>query len=316
MNSEYKSRQGAVHAALFLACMLSAAGPVFAQDAAKPEAVKWRPKDGIYASPGKEFDGECREFGGLVIKLAKKSVGGNEWSCKIDKLTGTAPDAIKLDMTCDDYNLGLSINPNDPNLYERKYKEIMLLKRVNETAISVRKTSNGKFKYPGWRANYCPEEAQRMYLDAEAREKAEAEQKAADEHPWRPQAGVYAMAGADFDNRCLKSGDAIIELAERSISTGADTCSVTFIRNEPNALQLFVTCDTASNTEDVAGNHPEVRPSPVPSRPETVILKKIDDTSVFLQMTKDRKFTDAGAQLSYCGKDAQKIYAQKKAKNE
>ena len=155
---------------------------------------------------------------------------------------------------------------------------------------------------------------QRMYLEAKAKQKAEAEQKAADAHPWRPQAGIYAIPGTNFDDRFLKSGDAIIELAERSISTGADTCNVTFIRNEPNALQMFVTCDTASNARDAVGSHAEARSNPVPSRPETIILKKIDDKAVFLQMTKERKFVDAGGQLSYCGKEAHKIYMQQKTK--
>jgi hypothetical protein len=45
----------------------------------------------------------------------------------------------------------------------------------------VRKTLNGKFKDPDWRASYCPEDAQRMYTEARARDKGEAEQKATEE---------------------------------------------------------------------------------------------------------------------------------------
>jgi hypothetical protein len=45
----------------------------------------------------------------------------------------------------------------------------------------VRKTVNGKFKDPDWRAAFCPEDGQRRYTEAKARDKAEAEQKAAEE---------------------------------------------------------------------------------------------------------------------------------------
>jgi hypothetical protein len=58
---------------------------------------------------------------------------------------------------------------------------------VRETAttggdktILVLRTYEGKFKYPGEKVSYCPEEAQRMYIDARAKDRAEAEQKAAE----------------------------------------------------------------------------------------------------------------------------------------
>jgi hypothetical protein len=289
-------------------------GTASAQDNAKPTTEKWRPKDGLYGDPKRDSEEQCPEASTLTIEFAEKSVNGYEWGCKINKLTDAAPGAIKLDMTCYDYNLAESLYPRDPKAEKKRFKEVMLLKRIDDGTISVRKTLNGKFKYPSWRADYCPEDVQRTYFEEKARDKAQAEQKAADEHPWRPQAGIYAIPGTNFDDRCLKSGDTIIELAERSISTGADTCNVTFIRNEPNALQLFVTCDAASNARDAVGSHAEGRSPPAPSRPETIILKKIDDKTVFLQTTKDRKFVDAGGQLAYCGKEAQKAYEQHKAK--
>ena len=178
MNSKRKRRYFYALTASALTCLLGATTLSLAQDGAKPPE-KWRPKDGTYAGPGKDFDSHCGEFGDVIVELAEKKVSGNEWSCDVTKLSDTAAGAIRLDMSCDDYNLGLAIN--DPNPYDRKFKEIMLLKKLDETAIIVRKTSNGKFAYPRWRASYCPEEAQRMYTEAKARDKAEAEQKAAKE---------------------------------------------------------------------------------------------------------------------------------------
>jgi len=70
---------------------------------------------------------------------------------------------------------------------------------------------------------------------------AEAEQKATKErtmlNPWRPRDGIYATPGTNFEDRCLKASDAIIEFSERSISRGTDKCSMTFIRDEPNAIK-------------------------------------------------------------------------------
>jgi hypothetical protein len=174
--------------ALVLACQLSQAVPAFAEESINPAVEKWRPKDGLYASPGKDFDSQCGEFGDVIVELAEKSISGSEWSCKITRLTDTAPGDIRLDLTCDDYNLALFINEHDPNAYERKFSEIMLLKKINEKTIFVRKTLNGKFKDPRWQASYCPEETQRLYTEAKAKNKAEAEQKAADEQS-RPKPG-------------------------------------------------------------------------------------------------------------------------------
>jgi hypothetical protein len=158
---------------------LGLGAPAFAQDAIKPAIEKWRPKDGTYAAPGKDFNNQCGEFGDVIIELTEKRIAGNEWSCHVTKLSDAAPGAIRLEMSCDDYNLGLAIN--DPKPYDRKFKEVMLLKKLDDMTILVRKTSNGKFAYPRWRASYCPEDAQRMYIEVKAKDKAEAEQKAAEE---------------------------------------------------------------------------------------------------------------------------------------
>lgn len=213
-------------------------------------------------------------------------------------------------MTCYDYNLALFINSRDPNAYERKFKEIMLLRRIDGKSVFVRKTLNGNFKDPDWRASYCPEDAQRMHTEAMARGKAEAEQKAVEERlkltPWRAQDGVYATSGTNFEDRCLKASDAIIELAERSIFSGTDKCSVSFIRDEPNAVQLFAACSREPNAQGSEGR------AALPSL-ETITLKKIDRKTVFLQKSKDGNFVDSGKQLSYCGREAQRTHAQQRS---
>jgi hypothetical protein len=295
----------------------SAGTSTFAQGISKPATEKWRPKEGTYAEPGANFSLRCGEGGDVIVELKDNSISGNEWSCKVTRLTDTAPGAIRLGMVCYDYNLAESINSKDPNPEERKFKEIMLLRKIDEKSMFVRRTVNGKFKDPDWRAFYCPDEAQRMYIEAVASNKAEAEQKAVEErlrlNPWCPQDGVYATSGTNFEDRCLKANDAIIELAERSISSGTDKCSVTFIRDEQNAIRMFAICSREPNAQGATGRTGEGGSILAPTSSETIILKKIDDNTVLLQKSKNGDFIDSGKQLSYCGQDVQRMHAQQKA---
>jgi len=140
-----------VQATFALAYLLSA--PTFAQENAKPTTEKWRPKDGTYVGPGHDYD-SCLDFGDLIVEFAEKRIGGNEYECKISKLTDTAPGTIKLAVICTDIER------------EKPYNEIILLKRIDEKTIFYRQTTNGKFKYAGGQLSYCHEEAQRMYIES------------------------------------------------------------------------------------------------------------------------------------------------------
>jgi hypothetical protein len=138
------------------------------------------------------------EYSAVIAELAENHISGNEWGCKVTKLTDTAPGAIRLDMTCDDYNLAETLGDRDPEY--RKFKETMLLRKDGDTSMFARKTSNGKFRGAAWRAAYSPAEWQRAYKDQiakeheEAAQRAEWERKAADERKAieersRPKAG-------------------------------------------------------------------------------------------------------------------------------
>jgi hypothetical protein len=227
-----------------------------AQQNVETTQEKWRPKDGLYAEPGKDFKDRCRDSTEILIDLAKKSISGNEWGCRVTKLTDTSPDAIRLGMTCDDYNLAENLYPKDSE--HRVFKEIMLLRRLDARSVYARKTTNGKFSDPEWRAAYCPDNVQRAHLETEARDKEEARQKAEEERlrlsPWRPKTGIYAIPGANFLDRCMKFGDAIVDIDKKAISVGADRCGVTFIRNETNAMRLFAICDQKATTQGSGGS--------------------------------------------------------------
>lgn len=319
-----KQRDYRVIAALVVSvvCMFAGPTPCLSQESAKGTTEKWRPKDGLYASPDKNLEMRCGEFGELAISLSEKSVSGNEWSCRITRLTDTTPSSVKIDMTCYDYNLALSLDERDPNAYERKFKEIMLLKRVNDTSMSVRKTLNGQFKGPSWQADYCPEDVQREHIEQATHAVEEAKYKIPEQlsrpNQWRPKDGIYASTGPDFGDRCAKSGDVAIGLTDGSISSGKAQCKVVEVMNTGQAaMSLNMTC---SQPETKQARTPAKKGAEANSPREAgtlsmdvIRMSRIDDNTFHMQKTVDKKFRDDGGPVAYCPEEAQRAYAARKA---
>jgi hypothetical protein len=155
LNCDQKRSSSATLPIYILACLVFATAPAFPEGSAAPLAEKWRPKNGTYAEPGTRFNARCGKFGDTQIEWAKKSINGGEEGCEIDKVSDTAPGSIKLDVLCTNSDT------------ETPYREIILLKRVNDKTIFIRETQNGKFARDGGQMTYCPESAQRLYVDSE-----------------------------------------------------------------------------------------------------------------------------------------------------
>jgi hypothetical protein len=298
---------------------LSSTALAFAQGSTNPSKEKWRPADGYYESPGKEFDFNCRkEYGVFTIELAEESVSGFEWSCAINKITDTAPGTIKLNMTC--YDLNMPDSEGGLNAQDRPFKEIMLLKRTNEKSMSVRKTLNGKFKGPAWQADLCPEDVQRQYAEEKKQREEASKYKVPEQlsnaEQWRPRDGVYANPGADFNNRCTKSGDVIIGLTDGSVSTGQTDCKAVGMTITGKAsFSMGMACSQASGKQTTTPKKKNGETtSPETRDTETIRMTKIDDNTFFLQKTQNREFKDAGGPVSYCPEEVQRTYVAQKAK--
>ena len=301
--------------------IFNAPSPAVAEERPKPSIEKWRPKDGRYTSPGLDFDGRCMESDYIYIDLAQRSIGGNEWSCEVNQLTDTARDTIRLSMKCYDLNLAESLRRPDNNPEDRTFKEVMVLKRTNENAVSIRKTLNGKFGDPAWQADYCPQEAQQAHAEAEARGRAASEYKIPEQlsrpNQWRPKDGIYASTGPDFGDRCAKSGDVAIGLIDGSISSGKAQCKVVEVMNTGQAaMSLNMTCNQPSAKQPPS---PAKKGSETNSRREAgtlsmdvIRMSRIDDNTFHMQKTVDRKFKDDGGPVAYCPEDAQRAYAARK----
>lgn len=226
-------------------------------------------------------------------------------------------------MVCDDYNLAQNLNPRDPNWANRKFNEVMFIKRFDAAAISVQKSLNGKLKDPPWRAAYCPPKTQRALAEATMRAKVEAKQKAeeakrnAEEEltlkSAHPQDGVYAAVGSDFEERCAKFSDTVVAFARKSIVTASNKCDIHRTRVQlPDTVRIDATCAlTASGPEAVSVQDPNT----IQDR-ENLMFKKIDDKTVILWIINNGHFTGDGRKLSYCSEQVQRAYAGQRRTNE
>ncbi|WP_257196419.1 MULTISPECIES: hypothetical protein [unclassified Bradyrhizobium] len=281
-----------------------------AQEAIGTAIDRWRPKDGVYAEPGKNFQSSCDERNNMTINLRGKSVYGYEWGCKVKTITDLSPGSVQLDMICNDYNLAQNLNPRDPNWENRQFKEIMFVKRLDEATISVQKSLNGRFKDPPWREAYCPLKTQRALAEATLAAKSEAKQKAKQERALKaahPRDGVYAVAGFDFDERCTKFNDTVVTFSGKSIATASNICQ---IRNTQVQLPDTVRIDADCTLQSAPGPD-AVRvqdPDTIQDR-KNLMFKKIDDKTVILWIIKDGHFTGDGRKLSYCSDQVQRAYA-------
>ncbi|WP_431204366.1 hypothetical protein ACQ86E_04395 [Bradyrhizobium betae] len=280
--------------------LLSSAGlSADAQETPKAAFDGWRPRDGAYASPGKDFQAECYELNDMTLDLRSKSVHGYEWGCHVRKITTPSPGSMKLDMICDDYNLAQNVNPRGSDWETRRFKEFMFIKRIDDATVSVQKSLNGKLKGPPLRVAYCPLEAQQALAEPELRAKAEANA--------HPRDGVYAAAGADFEQRCSKTDDTAVSFSGKSITTASNICKIEKTRVQlPDTVRIGATCTppAAAGPEAVSVQHMDLTPDR-----ENLMFKKIDDKTVILWIINNGHFTGDGRKLSYCSDQVQRAFA-------
>lgn len=279
-----------------VALLLPCAGlSLHAQEGPKSASGKWRPKDGTYAEPGPEFDARCGGYGDTQIDWSSNFISGGEEGCKITKLSDTAPGSIRLDVVC-----------YSAEREERSYKEIILLKKIDEKTIFVRETQDGKFRRPGGPMAYCPDELQKA---KETRRKAEEENTLKGAHP---RDGVYAAAGADFEARCAKLDDTIVAFSGKSITTASNICKIHNTRVQlPDTVRIRADCTSRPTSADAVS----VQDWSTTPNGENLMFKKVDDKTVILWIINNGHFTGDGRKLSYCSDQVQRAYAGQRRTN-
>jgi hypothetical protein len=281
----------------------------YAQEKPKPAPAKWRPKNGSYTRTDMEFTGPCEDTAPFLLELNKKRfVVDERWGCEITKITDIAPGALRLTMTCNETEIAGDDDGKD-------YKEVMTLRKISDTSFNMQLTNKGKFNGPPWRVNYCEGVRER---DAAAAE--EARRKPVKDEingaAWSPRDGIYATPGADFDDRCTKSGDAVVSLAETSISSDASLCEVSKVEDATEAsIKLEARCDLKPGETGLVARPKNGAYDFVPVGSEKIIITNSGHQTVTLQKSRNGEFSGLGQLLAYCPDSAQHAYADsKKAK--
>lgn len=263
-----------------LACLIGVSTLALAQGSAKPAPEKWRPQDGPYVDASENLAERCEDPPDFSLRLRDKAITSNEsWSCKVTRFTDTSPGSLRLDLACVD-------------LYERKFKEVMTLRKIDEKSFFVRMTDKGKFNAPEWRANRCPKVAEPSRIESGVRE------------------GVYARPGADFDDRCMRLGDVVIKQGEILLSGRTSFCGRTDASiGTQDTVGWQAVCDERNPVGLALRDGRFVPPSP-----EKTLITKIDDQTLSLQKSRNDEFSEPAQEVKYCPEAAQRAYIESKKK--
>jgi hypothetical protein len=293
-----------------IVCLIGTLTLAVAQDNAKSASAKWRPKDGPYIEAGRELTGSCEAADPFLFGLSKKHFGIEErYGCKVTKITDTAPGALRLDMTCNE-----SDNADDGE-DGKDYKEVMTLRKIDDRSFFMRMTVKGKFPRPEWRVDYCTAPPADKWPSA-FEIKRDAVQNELKSLAWRPRDGAYANPGSDFDGRCMKSGDAVIDFTGISISSGASRCEISKVSDATQAsIKLEAQCDLKSGQSGQVARPKNGAIVFVPVGSEDIIITNSGNQTITLQKSRNGEFSELGQLLTYCPDTAQRAYADsKKAK--
>jgi hypothetical protein len=116
---------------------------------------------------------------------------------------------------------------------------------------------------------------------------------------WHPKEGIYADPGPTFDATCEEGNGAYVELADNRVGFNEYGCEVRkLIDTAPGTIKLDVTCDDAQAETSLK---------------EVVLLKRIDDNTIFWRSTSHGKFTPRGIRLAYCPEEAQRANREARA---
>jgi hypothetical protein len=132
-----------------------------------------------------------------------------------------------------------------------------------------------------------------------------------------PKGRHLRQPGADFNDRCTKSGDVVVGLTEGSISSGKTQCKVVRLMSTGQAA-VSMTCSPGSGKQAPSskkkGGDANARKDPDTLSTDVIRMSRIDNNTLHMQKSVDRKFKDDGGPVAYCPEEAQRAYAASKEK--
>lgn len=265
----------------------AAGAPASAQDSAKPAAQKWRPKDGSYGlDPGTDPNVSCERLTLHDVELSKRLIVSDEmYKCEIIRMTGAGPATLRLDAKCDHVKSG-------------KSRDTIVLRKIDDQSFFMGWRGERAYRYV-----YCPEISP---TEATRREVLKQVERAA----WQPRDGVYASPGAEFDDRCMKSGDAVIGLADLFVSIGASRCEASRLEGSTEtSIRLDMRCDVKGVRTGLVPISKGSQIVFVPVGAEKIIITNSGNQTVTLQKSEYGEFSAPAKLLAYCPDAAQRAYA-------
>jgi hypothetical protein len=303
LRQKYKSRYGLTALIAILACAIGAPTAILAQQGTKVAGKKWRPKDGLYVEADAKFTGPCEYESRFLLELSKRSFIVNEaYGCRVMRIIDTAPSALQLEMACRASEI----------TGQKAGTEIMTIRKIDDESFFMKLSRKGEVARPAWRVNYC-ERLSPEKLAAIPDPTVEAERKALKEKIdgaiWRPLDGVYATPGANFDDRCMKSADAVIGLADLSVSNGASHCEISKLEDSTETSIAFAA--RCGVKPDQTGQAPILKNGQivfVPVGEEKIIISKSINQTLALLKSQYGDFSKPGKFIAYCPDEAQRAY--------
>ena len=303
-------RYGLTALVAILACATGAPTAILAQQGTNLASKKWRPKDGLYIDADAKLTGPCEYESRYLLELSKRSFIVDEaYGCRVMRIIDTAPSALRLEMACRASEI----------TGQKAGTEIMTIRKIDDESFFMKLSRKGEVATPAWRVNHC-ERLPPEKLAAIPDPTVEAERKAVkdkiDGATWRPRDGVYATPGADFNDRCMKSGDAVIGLADLSVSSGASRCEISKLEDSTEtSIALGARCDVKPGQTGQTAVSKNGQIVFVPVGEEKIIISKSINQTLALLKSQYGDFSAPGKFIAYCPDEAQRAYADsKKAK--
>lgn len=301
-----RDRIAATLSAVVFACLIGTSVCAQAQGSQKPASEKWRPRDGLYIEAGTTLTGPCEGTAPFLFELSKKRFVVDERSgCKVMKITDTAPGAVRLDMTCNESETAGDDDGKD-------YKEIMTLRQIDDGSFFMHLTDKGKFMRPEFQVNFCPATPAGKWPSTFEiqRDAVQKQLKAAE---WHPHDGVYVKPGTDSNDRCSKSGDAVIELGQIAISSGTSHCEVADIEASTQAsIRLDARCDLKPGQTGTVARPIGGRIVFAPVGSEKIIITDSGNQTISIQKSRNGEFSEPPELFTYCPEATQRAYVDSK----
>jgi hypothetical protein len=110
---------------------------------------------------------------------------------------------------------------------------------------------------------------------------------------WRPKDGLYIEAGTKFTGPCEGAAPFLVELSKKSIKVNESvSCKVAkFADPAPGALRLNMVC----NESEIDGDDDDGQ-----DYKEIMTLRRIDDNSFFMRLSRKGKFPRQEWRVDYC----------------